>query len=374
MTKKSVIILIRALNVGGGQRQAISLIRGLLKQKFMVGLCTFYSGGELFNLIPMDSIKTFSLGKNRRWDLLISLWALIKFIKKEQPAILISFFPMPNIFAAFIKLLFPKIRLFWRVGISFMDLKKFGLISRLLYLIEAKLSFIPDLIIVNSEAGMRYCFKSGFKKSSLKLIHNGIDTDRFRFSEFEKVDFRRAHSISNKTFVLGTVSRPDPMKDYGNLLEAIKILLDKGCEIPILCVFVGDDNSNFSQDYKKMAEELGVSSSVKWLPASKEIEKIYSGFDLFVLSSKGEGMPNALCEAMASGIPSITTDVGNAAFIVEDKRFVVPPQDPKALSERILWFLSLSEQERKLLGESCRKNIISRFSIDVMTRKITVEF
>lgn len=94
-----------------------------------------------------------------------------------------------------------------------------------------------------------------------------------------------------------------------------------------------------------------------------------NGFDLFVLSSVSEAFPNVLNEAMACGTPCITTNVGDAAVIVGDTGWVVPPKDPQALAKAMLEAMEEQQdnpQAWQARKKACRERIVNNFSIKKM--------
>ncbi|MPX98375.1 glycosyltransferase, partial [Salinivibrio sp. VYel6] len=100
-----------------------------------------------------------------------------------------------------------------------------------------------------------------------------------------------------------------------------------------------------------------------------DITAVMNGFDIFVLSSASEAFPNVLSEAMACGTPCVTTDVGDAAIIVGDTGWVVPPKNPQALAKAILEAMEERQnnpQAWQARKRACRERIVNNFSIEKM--------
>ena len=100
-----------------------------------------------------------------------------------------------------------------------------------------------------------------------------------------------------------------------------------------------------------------------------DISSVMNCYDLFVLSSSSEAFPNVLNEAMACGTPCVTTDVGDAAFIVGDTGWVVPPKNSQKLADAIL--LAMNERLTKpdvwlYRKTACRVRIVNNFSLETM--------
>ena len=98
-----------------------------------------------------------------------------------------------------------------------------------------------------------------------------------------------------------------------------------------------------------------------------DIPAVMNALDVFVLSSIGEAFPNVVAEAMACGTPCVVTDVGDAALIVGDTGWVVPPSNPISLSDTINAALTtVASEGREVRVESCRARIAEHFSMERM--------
>jgi glycosyltransferase involved in cell wall biosynthesis len=98
-----------------------------------------------------------------------------------------------------------------------------------------------------------------------------------------------------------------------------------------------------------------------------DIPSIMNGLDLLCSSSFSEAFPNVLCEAMAAGVPCVTTDVGDSGYIVGDTGWVVPPRSPELLSEAI--FTALSALPCVDRSRRARARIVENFSINNMANQ-----
>ena len=168
--------------------------------------------------------------------------------------------------------------------------------------------------------------------------------------------------------LIGMVGRFDPQKEHFDLLDAFTIVKKTGVPHKLVLVGYKINTSNIALIGK--IELLGLKDEVLLLDQRTDITTIMNSLDLYILSSSfGEAFPNVLAEAMACSTPCVTTDVGDAAFIVGDTGWVVPSKNSQALADAIL--IALNEQKvdpitwasRKV---ACRKRIIDNFSIQTM--------
>ena len=96
----------------------------------------------------------------------------------------------------------------------------------------------------------------------------------------------------------------------------------------------------------------------------RPLQQVLSGLDLLVVSSRGEGFPNVLAEAMACEVACVTTDVGDAATILGDPGRVVPSEDPSGLASVIGTVLDWPGERRRAVGEAARRRISDHFPIE----------
>ena len=95
----------------------------------------------------------------------------------------------------------------------------------------------------------------------------------------------------------------------------------------------------------------------------------YQSIDVFLMTSITEGFPNVLVEAMASGLPCISTDVGDTKYIVQDLGRIVPPRNAQALAQAILKYVQQSNDEKLQLKQAVRERVEAYFSIEQVSRQ-----
>src|SRR5207253_3772281 len=102
----------------------------------------------------------------------------------------------------------------------------------------------------------------------------------------------------------------------------------------------------------------------------RDVPRLMAALDLAVSSSAyGEGFPNVLAEAMATGVPCVTTDVGDSSLIVGATGDVVPPRDPDALAAAMLRVIQQDPEARLARGRAARARIVEQFDLPVAVRR-----
>lgn len=227
--------------------------------------------------------------------------------------------------------------------------------------------WVPDRIVCCAEQALTVHQALGYDVTRCVVIPNGYDVSAFQPSREEGLRLRDALGIPAERAVIGLVARFDPQKDHANLFRALARVRDLGWEIAVVLVGAGmlPDNNVVAD----LVEQSRLAGAVHLLGRRDDIPVIMSALDLHVLSSScGEAFPNVLAEAMACGIPCVTTDVGDGALIVGDTGWVVPPRDPGALAQAIVRALN----ERRDVARWARRQreartrVVDKFSLQAM--------
>lgn len=223
-----------------------------------------------------------------------------------------------------------------------------------------------DLIIAISQGVKRALVKSGLDSSMIKVVPSGIDYTPFE--EAASSDYLRQElSFSPDDFLVGIVAHLADHKGHKYLIDASRILRDKAPRIKI--IIVGD--GPLQLELNRQAKETQVEDMVFFLGFREDIPQILASLDLFVLSSKLEGMGTSIMDAMACRLPVVATEVGGIPEVVVNEKtgLLVPPKKPAALADAILRIYenrTLAEQ----LGNKGYEVVHSKFSAAAMATKI----
>ncbi len=147
-------------------------------------------------------------------------------------------------------------------------------------------------------------------------------------------------------------------------LRAAARVVERG--INAIFVYAGRDLDPTNVTVTTLIRELGLGNRVRLLGERQDVARLYAAFDLYWMSSwargMGEGFPNVVAEAMACGVPCVTTDVGEAAHVIGTTGRVVPSRDPAALAEGVVELLSPGVDLQRL-GREARARIERNFSL-----------
>lgn len=168
----------------------------------------------------------------------------------------------------------------------------------------------------------------------INVIPNGVDLSKFTINE-DKIDIRRELDIPQDKTILISVGRLYPVKGIEYLIRSINHLRETHNDLKLLIIGDGAERNNL----EKLSEELNNEDYIEFrgkIPNEK-IPLYLRASDVFILPSLSEGFPNALLEAMASGLPVVATNIRGLDEILEDgvNGFLVNPKSPKEIANKI---------------------------------------
>ncbi len=349
-----VFLLLPSLDAGGTERQAVLLANGLAARGWDLGLVLCRRQGALL-ADAAPQVRTFDLAKTGRADVAGFLWRLARLLRAERPRVLYSFLGTPNLAAALLRPLLPGARLVWGLRAGAGDVVGRGLLARACHGAETLLAGIPDAIVANSEAGRAAALARGFPARRLAVVPNGVDTERFRPDRAAGAALRAAWAGEGGRLV-GLAARLDPVKDHATFLQAAALLAREDARARFVCVGDGP----LVGPLRVLAGDLGLEARLTWAGERQDMPAVYNALDVCCLSSRSEGFPNALAEAMACGVPCVGTDAGDVREILGDAGRLVPGQDPAALALALGRML----QEPGERGRAARARVLERYSLE----------
>jgi len=218
-------------------------------------------------------------------------------------------------------------------------------------------------VVSLSSATSRNLVADGFEDARVRFIPNGVDTDRFRPRSATDDPSHAPNGWPQGSPVVVTVGRLVPAKGLDVLLNAWSSVVEAAPGAHLM--IVGD--GPLRADLEAAARTLGLADAVTFLGARPDVPELLRRSDVYVSSSRTEGMSNALLEGLASGLPLIATRVGGAEDIVDDRvnGVLVPDGDAPALASA-LTELTTDDAERRAMGEASRRVALSRFALETI--------
>jgi len=226
-----------------------------------------------------------------------------------------------------------------------------------------------DHLIAVSHATKTEMVAAGIPPSLISVIHNAIDTDAWS-PRYATLGLKEELGLEQGYPVIGYVGRIMPEKDLETWLRAAALVAQRYSAAQFVLVGEGRDGDTLGQ-LQRLATELGIAERVHFPGYRTHLLPVYGSFDLFVLSSRREGLPNSILEAMAVGLPVVTTDVAGTSELVLDGQtgYVVPQGDVDRLAHAMVTLVA-DTQLRQRMGQAGRERIESEFSFTHRLQRI----
>jgi glycosyltransferase involved in cell wall biosynthesis len=302
----SILFLLPSFSGGGAERVSLNLAIGLHKKGHSIGIVVFNQDGPLMSMLPVE-LPIYNLGTQ---SLSKSMIPLVRIIKKLKPKVLFSTFGYINVALLSIKLLLPNNTKIWirEANIPSISLPN-NSYPRLMGFLYRHLYKNADRLICSSNK-MKHEFISDFfiSSSNIHILPNPVN--------FEKI---LKHITQVKRFDHGGIcyiasGRLAFQKGFDRLLKYLNEIEDTKNTLVIL------GEGQLKNELLNQVGSLKLQNRVKFLGFCDNPWQWYAGADVFLLSSRWEGMPNAVLESLAIGTPAIVTEESGGAKEILDQK------------------------------------------------------
>ena len=330
-----ILCVIDSFGSGGAQRQMIGLAIGLKKRGHNVELFNYFPHLDFYrNDIINAGVVIHDCYKKSKFSF-TPIFSLFNLLKNKNFDVAVSFLTVPNIFLELAHLLTWKTKIIVSERSSVQGTNTIPF-HRLLYASSSH-------IVVNSRSHYRWLLHNHSEiKKKLKVIYNGVDLDKFKFSK------PRIKVKKHLKFL--TIGRVGYEKNFLNVVRAFIIFKKKNGWLPSLDLVGREDESTKGAKYLKEVRDLldenpEVKSKIKILGPRKDVNLLIPKYDAVLHPSLYEGLPNAICESLASGRLVLASDVcDNGVLIEEGKRgFLFEPKSPASIQNAIHRFSILDQ-------------------------------
>lgn len=298
--------------------------------------------------------------------LLTGWWALRHLLKKLQPDVVQTWMYHADLLGGLAARSVGIKTIAWGIRNSGENLHHSSLKARAVASLCAKVSgWLPQQIVACAENAARRHKQWGYKAEKMRVIPNGYDLSQWHPQPERAAALREQLGIAPETPMLLTVGRWNPLKDHPNLLSALGRLKRAGTVWH--AVLVGDGIDDDNAELMRLITQEGLHDRITLLGRRDDVPVIMAAADIHVLSSKAEGFPNVVCEAMVSRALCVVTDVGDAARIVAEEGIVVPPRNAQALAAGIEKALQLiAEPALGAQLDRAAQRVAQRYSLNTM--------
>lgn len=379
---------------GGGERQARELAHGLVRRGHNVLVLTRRSSADLPRKEFVDGatvrrLPPVGLSRGKKWGLVLSgLWALLRH-SRDYDAVVVCGFRILGIPAVLSTRILKRACTLKADSLGEMSgefftagLEGIGLTSDFppfTFFLRGRNRLFGEAenFVAISQTIVDELLDSGIDPSRVRVIPNSVDVERFKpASEAEKREIRGRLGLPERGMITAYTGRLVSYKGLAGLLRVWKALVEEGD--PGLLLLVGGgglDMHNCEEELRGFVRLQGMESAVTFAGEVENVEAYLQASDLFAFPSENEAFGISVIEAMATGLPVISSGVGGLRDILVDGQtgLVFPAGDEGALKEGIQRLLGDSDL-RETLGRAGRAEALSRYSSDRVVEEYSTLF
>jgi glycosyltransferase involved in cell wall biosynthesis len=351
--RSSILLLESKFVIGGSGRITYDVVRRLDGRRYRPVICTLYEPGEVGEWFIKDGYRFYSRLITHRYDPR-AFGKLRSIIEREHVELVLLINQPLTCFWGFI------ISKYFRIPVVAAVHNKFlGEQSPKLRFNRFLMNRMDVILAVAQGQKDHLVTRQYIRKDIVRVVYNGIDLDEFK-PRVKREEQCRLLGLNSKAPIVGTVARLVHLKGVDVFLKAAEIVLKKFSSTQF--VIVGDGPE--AHELKRMAQALGIASSVRFLGSRGDVADTASVFNVGVLSSRTEGLPMAVLEYMSLSIPVVATNVGGVSEMVGhgETGLLIPEDNPFALAGALEVLLSDRHKGRKM-GLRGRAKVESCFQI-----------
>ncbi len=349
--------LVNGFAIGGGEMKVLELVKRLDKSRYNITVCSVGQGGPLEAEFRKTVERVEIYDKKFSFD--FSLIAKVAILMKEQEIEILQttlfYADIIGAYAAYLAKV--PVVVSWEPVTGPFTFRHY---------LSYKLAIqkIDRVVAVSEAIRQQVIHERKLPPEKVMTIHYGVDLKKFATTDqtMTKTDI----GVSDDHLILGTVARFDYPKGHKYLIDAAPAIVQKYPNARF--VLVGD--GPLRQEIEQQILKLGLSDHFVMLGFRRDIQQLLGIFDLFILPSLSEGLPNAVLEAMACSKPVVATAVNGVVEVVEDGKtgFLVPPANSDRMAAAVLKILK-STENMKNMGKYGRERVVRHFSIEQQIRK-----
>lgn len=361
-----VLMFIQSLELGGSETQCVEVACQLAREGYSVTVGCLWTHGPLEKRLAAAGVRCVVFpvpGTLLRPNAILQMLKLTAFIRKERFSVVhtndlySNLFALPAAWLARVTVIISSRR----------DMSRWWWYTPARRKILRRIQGLSTWVLVNSEAVRQDLIaRDGFDPERIVVIYNGIDSEKFTRPKANRRQVLPGVSRDSKTIVM-VANMHAGAKGHGDLIEAARTVKEKFPESRFLLAGDGEMRPFFEDQVRA----LGLGEMFVFLGHRADIPQLLSCCDIGVLASKSEGLPNAVLEYLAAGLPVVATAVGGVPEIIENEvhGLLIPPENPEALATAILRLLE-DPQLRASLGKAGQERVQTRFTFPAVLESL----
>lgn len=355
-----VLHVITNLGAGGAELMLFRLVTaGSANRQYKHVVVSLMSKWTVGPMLEAAGIEVMELGMRNMFQAPATLYRLTRLIRARRPAIVQTWMAHADLIGGLAARAAGVRNIVWGVRNAERGRKKGTsrnnlLIRRASGLLSKR---VPACIVYVAHSARVVHEELGYDPDKAIVIPNGYSIP----DNPDPRPLREELGVVEGALLIGSAGRYNPQKDHRTFVQAAGRVAAQ--EPQAHFILMGIDILWENEELAGWIEATGYKERFHLLGERRDIARLLPGLDLFCLHSVTEGFPNVVAEAMSAAVECVVTDVGDAAFLVADTGSVVPPSEPKALSQAIVAAIRANRQARRARGAAARQRIIAHFSM-----------
>jgi glycosyltransferase involved in cell wall biosynthesis len=355
-----LLLVIDHFGSGGAQRQIVELACGLKRRGHSVEMFAYFPSRDFFRpRIDVQQITVHEYHKGPGFSLEV-VRRLAALINHGSFDVVVSYLSSPNIYAELASLIAPRAILVVSERTSFHDDK-----SRLSAFLRRAMHAAADHVVANSQTQHEWLKRRWWLKDKVSCIYNGVDPALFAGDRSFPEDGRHLR--------LAAVGRVGPEKNALNLIRGLVSFHRRSGYVPQVSWIGERDRGIAGTIYCQQVDELlersvEVRRKWRWLGEETDIPGLLREHHALIHPSLYEGLPNVVCEALASGMPVLVSDVCDHPRLIADgeRGFLFNPTDPDSIAAAVRRLADLGAEDWQRFSRNARRYAEENLDIEKM--------
>ncbi|GAB2890780.1 hypothetical protein GCM10027046_19370 [Uliginosibacterium flavum] len=364
--RKRVLFVTTGLGVGGAERALERLLPRLQAQGLVVAVLSLREPQEVGVSLRALGIEVFELGMAPSRPTLGGLWRLWRAVRQFKPDVIQGWMYHGDLAAHLARFAAPRAKVVLGIHQTLARLELESRATRAVIRADAWLSRFAARALYVARAAQLQHEAAGFAAPGV-VLPNGVDTEQFKPDAALHAASRALLGVAVDELLVGMVGRLHPSKNHAGFLRAAAMVAAAQANVRFLLIGL-----NVSADNPELMPLLAAPSlqgRVILLGPREDVPQLLPALDLYVLSSIQEALPNVVAEAMSCGVPCVVTDVGDAAWMVGETGWVVPPAEDRRLADLIGQVLCEEPSVLARQGMAARSRAQSVFAADAVAAR-----
>jgi glycosyltransferase involved in cell wall biosynthesis len=360
VSRMKVLLIIDHFGPGGAQRQIVELACGIKRRGHEVEMFVYYPEHVFFRpLLDEHRIIVHEYEKGRGFSFGV-LATLIGLIRGRRFDVVVSYLSSANIYAELAVLFAGGSTLVVSERTSHHDDK-----APVSDYLRRMMHALSDMVVANSRTHSDWLKKKWWLRRKTTYIYNGLNLDTFSPEKDPAEPADGLHLVG--------IGRIGPEKNILNLIAALdQLQIDSGVSPRVSWAGQRDDSAHGRRYCRRIDEALEAAPEIKrrwrWLGVESDVPGLLRRHDALIHPSVYEGLPNVVCEALATGTPVLVSDVCDHSLLVADgeRGFLFDPDSPKSISAAITKFAGLAGDERRRFSRNAREYAEANLGVEKM--------